>query len=275
MIDQISLIGLALLLTLLIWQTPSNAATGDNVALTTNGGTAEMPSLWTPAWPASNCINGVTASNNNGALCHNGRRPDLNEWLDITLASEVTIDRVVIYNRTNCCSNRIVNIFVLVSKTPFPPGTDAASLATARAQADFEFQIANDVPVTTIDVADQPGRYVRLQKSGVGNVSRFINLLEVQVFEGGSTADLVISKEVSNLSPAIGDVVTFTLEVNNNGPAVANNVEILDSLPAGFTNIQNISHGGQINIDGDIEWNVPNIAVGGSVTVTFDVTVSN
>lgn len=45
-------------------------------------------------------------------------------------------------------------------------------------------------------------------------------------------ADLVVTKTVSNATPNVGDLITFTVTVANNGPDTANNVEITDSFPA-------------------------------------------
>jgi large repetitive protein len=44
-------------------------------------------------------------------------------------------------------------------------------------------------------------------------------------------ADLVVTKTVSNAAPNVGDVITFTITVANNGPDSANNVEITDTFP--------------------------------------------
>lgn len=249
------------------------AAPGDNVALASQGGTASQSSFFNPAWPASNCINGITASNSNAQLCHSKRNSDSNEWWDVELPATVPINRIVIHNRTRCCSERILGLYVLVSDTPFPAGSDMASLNLARAQAKFEFLITADVTVTNIAVGDLPGRYVRIQKSGVGiNVNSAYNLLEVQVFEGDEV-DLNISKSVSDSTPNIGDTLTFTLSVENQGLSDATNFTVLDLIPAGFGSISTISHGGAINAAGQIEWSVGSLASGATLALTFQATV--
>ena len=48
-------------------------------------------------------------------------------------------------------------------------------------------------------------------------------------------ADLALTKVVSNASPNVGDQVTFTVTLTNNGPDTATNVQVTDLLPAGLT----------------------------------------
>ncbi|WP_136607679.1 S-layer homology domain-containing protein [Paenibacillus dokdonensis] len=48
-------------------------------------------------------------------------------------------------------------------------------------------------------------------------------------------ADLSVANTVSNATPNVGDTITFTVTVSNNGPDRATNVVVTDSLPAGLT----------------------------------------
>ncbi|GAB2800649.1 hypothetical protein GCM10027275_53410 [Rhabdobacter roseus] len=49
-----------------------------------------------------------------------------------------------------------------------------------------------------------------------------------------SLADLMLAKKVSKVNPALGETITYTLEVTNKGPQTATNVEVTDLLPAGL-----------------------------------------
>ena len=56
--------------------------------------------------------------------------------------------------------------------------------------------------------------------------------------DAGTTAqqsDLVVTKQVDNESPNVGDTVTFTVTVTNTGPNTATNVRVNDLLPTGLT----------------------------------------
>ena len=48
-------------------------------------------------------------------------------------------------------------------------------------------------------------------------------------------ADIAVDKVVDNLTPQVGDNVTFTIDVTNNGPSTALAVEVADQLPAELT----------------------------------------
>ena len=50
----------------------------------------------------------------------------------------------------------------------------------------------------------------------------------------GPVADLSITNVVDNPTPNIGDLVTFNIEVTNNGPSDATNVTVRDILPSGY-----------------------------------------
>src|SRR5262249_47304215 len=48
-------------------------------------------------------------------------------------------------------------------------------------------------------------------------------------------ADLALGKTVSDPTPNVGDTVTFTVTLTDNGPSTATNVRVTDLLPAGLT----------------------------------------
>src|SRR5690554_5082894 len=87
-----------------------------------------------------------------------------------------------------------------------------------------------------------------------------------------SQADLDIVKAVNNTTPNVGDTVTFTMTVTNNGPSEAVNVEVTDVVPSGYT-IGTINNGG-VNTAGTIVWTIGNLASGASTTVSFEATVN-
>ncbi|KAB1157179.1 DUF11 domain-containing protein [Tenacibaculum aiptasiae] len=78
-------------------------------------------------------------------------------------------------------------------------------------------------------------------------------------------------KTVDNLTPNVGDVVTFTLEINNQGPSVANDVSVEDILPSGYENITQISSGGVLN-GSKIAWSGLTITTSG-INLTYKATV--
>ncbi len=48
-------------------------------------------------------------------------------------------------------------------------------------------------------------------------------------------ADLAVAETVSNATPNVGDQITFTVTLTDNGPGAATGVQVTDLLPAGLT----------------------------------------
>lgn len=91
--------------------------------------------------------------------------------------------------------------------------------------------------------------------------------------------DLEVLKTVSDLSPNVGDLVTFSIEVTNNGPDTATDVNIVDVVKPGFVYVAGSIAGGTIRVDSSpsgsgLDWTVASIAVGASEILTFKATVS-
>ena len=87
-------------------------------------------------------------------------------------------------------------------------------------------------------------------------------------------ADLVVTKTVDNATPNVGDTITFTVTVNNNGPNSATNVQVNDLLPTGLVYIANTaSQGNYFSTTGT--WTVGNVNNGDQATLTILARVAN
>jgi uncharacterized repeat protein (TIGR01451 family) len=85
-------------------------------------------------------------------------------------------------------------------------------------------------------------------------------------------ADLTLEKTISNATPNVGDVVTFTITLSNNGPSDATGVAVEDYLPNGFGSVTNISDGGVFSL-GTVSWSGLTVPASGTKAVTFQATV--
>uniref|UniRef100_UPI002632B2AF T9SS type B sorting domain-containing protein n=1 Tax=uncultured Aquimarina sp. TaxID=575652 RepID=UPI002632B2AF len=92
----------------------------------------------------------------------------------------------------------------------------------------------------------------------------------IQVFV--EQADLSLSKSVSNVNANVGEVVTFTIQIDNIGPDTATGVGAQDILPIGYSNISNISNGGLLT-GNTIDWTGLTVTTAG-LTLTYEATVN-
>ncbi len=90
--------------------------------------------------------------------------------------------------------------------------------------------------------------------------------------------DLIIAKSVSNSSPNFGDTLTFKLDVKNDGPDTATDIQILDPIRAGFSYVASSMTGGDVRNDSSptgpgLEWTINTLSAGSTVTLTFQANV--
>jgi hypothetical protein len=149
------------------------------------GKPAQQSSELGPGWGAALAVDGNTDGDaNHGPIAHTGT--DRNPWWQVDLEQSRVIGQVVLWNRTDCCSNRLHKVYVLVSEAPFAsndldltrkqsgvhsyyfPGADQPDTSTARRMV---------VPVGV------SGRYVRVQQSDTVNLpaGEYLQLAEVEV----------------------------------------------------------------------------------------------
>jgi large repetitive protein len=84
---------------------------------------------------------------------------------------------------------------------------------------------------------------------------------------------LLIDADASgNLSA--GDTVRFSVVLSNAGPAGVTNVVVEDLVPAGYTGVTNLSHGGIFNsLTDTITWSGLSVAAGSSTTLLYDAVI--
>ncbi len=84
-------------------------------------------------------------------------------------------------------------------------------------------------------------------------------------------ADLRMAKSVDELAPVIGDTVTFTLTVTNDGPDAATGVIATDVIPDGYAYVSDDGAGAYVPATG--VWTIGVLANGASVSLQITATV--
>ncbi|MBB5871858.1 putative repeat protein (TIGR01451 family) [Allocatelliglobosispora scoriae] len=85
-------------------------------------------------------------------------------------------------------------------------------------------------------------------------------------------ADIAVTKTVSDATPTVGDSVTFTVTVKNNGPSLGAGVVISDKVPPGLTLLSSDPSVGSYDAATG-RWTLPTLAVNGSATLRLTVRV--
>jgi hypothetical protein len=97
------------------------------------------------------------------------------DWWEVDLGAIYNIGLIKIWNRTDCCSERLSNFYVMVSEKPFSSSNVNDSLAQPGIWSSHNSGTAGRT--TEIKVNAQ-GRYVRIQLAG----TNWLQLAEVEVF---------------------------------------------------------------------------------------------
>jgi len=158
-------------------------------------GTATQSSDWSAQFPASNAISGVTSgyAYTAGGLAHT--KNEANPWWQLDLGQTEQIDKITIYNRTDCCTDRSKDFHIFVSETPFT----STNLGETIRQADVQnFHFPNGISQHITDFAiDRRGRYVCIQLAHSG----ILQLDEVEVLRLDEVAAPIVTIDPIVSSP--------------------------------------------------------------------------
>lgn len=98
-------------------------------------------------------------------------------WWQVDLGAVSSISNIEIWNRTDCCSNRLSNFYVFVSDVPF----QSTNLSTALTQVGVShYYTSGQAGTQTTITVNRSGRYVRIQLTGTD----YLQLAEVKVMGG-------------------------------------------------------------------------------------------
>jgi uncharacterized repeat protein (TIGR01451 family) len=89
----------------------------------------------------------------------------------------------------------------------------------------------------------------------------------------GEQADLAISKRASLAQPILGQTLVYTVEVRNDGPSTANDIEVVDRLPTGLTFVSATTSQGTYD-DATGVWTVGTLTNGARASLIVTATVT-
>ncbi|MEV6524469.1 alpha-L-fucosidase [Longispora sp. NPDC051575] len=108
---------------------------------------------------------------------------EANPWWQVDLGSSRPLGTVHLFNRTDCCANRLTDYWVFASDTPFGTGrTPAQQAATAGVWSVHQTTQAGAPSVVPVG---RPARYLMVQQSG----KQILSLAEVEAYEPTALTD--------------------------------------------------------------------------------------
>ncbi|XVV00598.1 glycosyl hydrolase family 95 catalytic domain-containing protein [Actinosynnema sp. CA-248983] len=112
-----------------------------------------------------------------GSVTHTSDQPlDANPWWEVDLGASHDVSTVKLFNRTDCCSDRLRQFYVFASDTPFTSADPQVTAGQAGVWKHFQSAAVG----TTLSLpVGRTARYVRVQLVGS---DRPLSLAEVQIF---------------------------------------------------------------------------------------------
>lgn len=151
--------------------------------------------------------------------------------IQVNNPNNFAINNVVVTDATPTGTTYLGNLTVSTAYT----GTDLASgLTLTTIAANEVVTITWQVQVNTLPPVSNPiPNYANV--SVPGGTSGITNVVMTQV----NTAFVTMNKSADKVFAKTGDVITYTIALNNAGNVSANNVTITDAIPAGTTYVPN------------------------------------
>ncbi|MDD5286438.1 MAG: discoidin domain-containing protein [Desulfuromonadaceae bacterium] len=124
---------------------------------------------------------------------------DKEAWWEVDLGRTQNIREIIIWNRTDCCGERLSNFYLLVSERPFNSNSLVEALNNNSIR---NYQYAGIAGSKVSIPFDTPGRYVRVQLRG----TNYLSLAEVQVI-GSESSEKATVLGLQALSPPDDPVI--------------------------------------------------------------------
>ena len=185
-------------------QVPDECGDVENLALGKPTSQSSLYGLGFAAIGVDGDKDGTRGPWENASLVHT--QSEENPWWEVDLESIARIETIKIYNRTDCCQDRMNNFFLLFSDVPIDPEMSFNELLDAPAITALNF-IEPVGDSLFLDVGTS-GRYVRIQL-GTANLLHFA---EIEVI--GCNANTCVNPPVIEVNPVDAQVCGGTGSVS-------------------------------------------------------------
>jgi hypothetical protein len=141
------------------------------------GKSATQSSSFTSDTSAALAVDGVANGDfGHGSVTHTLFDPA--PWWEVDLGALYSVSQVKLYNRTDCCRDRLQNFYVFLSPEPFSSTDPGVTAAQPGVTSVFVGAASGEVPARYDLPLVGAGRYVRVQLVNPG----YLSLAEVKVF---------------------------------------------------------------------------------------------
>jgi len=166
------------------------------------GKPTSQSSLYQIAGP-SRAVDGNTNGHwGNGSVSHTQKNREA--WWQVDLESVSHIDKVVLWNRADCCQDRLSNFYVIISEEPLKGGLKTL-LSSPRVWSSHH---PGQAPMSVATPVGKNGRYVRIQLAG----ENYLGLAEVEVMGHQASDSSVPTSNATTPTDVIG---TWKINANN------------------------------------------------------------
>ncbi|MEM6802928.1 MAG: discoidin domain-containing protein [Bacteroidota bacterium] len=142
---------------------------------------------------------------------------DQNAWWEVDLGQIYTLSEVKLWNRTDCCSDRLSDFYVLSSEIPFTSKDLQTTLSQGGVRIHrFTGQAGRE---SSIFLNNQEARYLRVQLAGRG----YLSIAEAEIMACGAPAANCVEKNVAQgksarqSSQGFGGIPSRAIDGNNDG----------------------------------------------------------
>jgi hypothetical protein len=150
-----------------------------------------------------------------GSVFHT--QPERSPWLEVDLGRQENLGMVRIWNRTDCCQERLSDYWIFLSDTPFPRDATAATLEqNPKIARKHVLTVGNPFAVVSMGAAS--GRYLRVQADAPSD-TRVLHFAELEVFGPPATQTTAVSDSAVPRATGSGNFANeYSISIENDRP---------------------------------------------------------